>query len=181
MAFVQVVQDVRDYLALRGFAGVEVTSGADARVAQPNGDGSANRIAFVPVASVETAAPRFIGEGLPDEDGGVRRALVDATVIFDVCFAGFDHEKVEAQDADLYHRRAAFGLWELAVQAIQRSYYGAHEWRGARWDDARKHGRHGAELIATLAVSAPLFDAAWTTSAPSPIPGLPKPAPTPDP
>jgi hypothetical protein len=167
--FLQLVDDVRAALAARGFTEVSVDEGIRARVSQENyGDGSANRVAFVPaVDPMSVVAPTFIGEG-----DGVKRQLWNVLFVYDVAFAGFDADNPER---DLAHRRRCFDLWEVVAQAIHADYYGSYEWTSARWTLDRKDGVHGAELVATLVLNIPLFDRADSIASPGPVPGEPKP------
>jgi len=171
--FVQLVDIVRARLADRGFTDVTVVDGIESRNDQTNfGDGgSANRVAFVPAADpLEILAPRFIGEG-DDGEFGAKRQLFNVNFVFDVFFAGY----VPTSERELDHRRRCFDLWEVVAQEVQRAYWGAHEWTGARWTDTRKQGRFGAELAATLVLNIPIFDTSLTIATPGPVPGLPKP------
>lgn len=167
--FVQIVDDVRAWFQARGID-ARVDEGAEARAAQSNfGPGSANRVVFTPADDpLEIFAPTHVGE-----DDERPRQLINPIFVFEVAFAGYDARNASR---DLCHRRVCFDLWEATVQATQRAYYGAHEWRGARWSKEKKHIVHGAELLATLAINVPLFDAPVRTATPRPIPGAPKPA-----
>lgn len=170
--FVQIVDDVRDWFALRGIDAA-VVDGVGSRNDQTNFGDSMNRVAFEPAPDVDVTPVMFIGE-----DGDGKRQLVNTLFAYEVSFIGYDKARPER---DLAHRSVCFDLWEATAQAVQRSYYGVHEWTGAKWTTERKNGRHGAELIATLVLNVPLFDVASQSAAPSPRPGQPKPAPVPDP
>ncbi len=173
--FVDIVADVAAWFVLRGLD-ASVVDGAQSRAAQSNYAGSANRVAFVP--SKEPLAildePTHIGE---DDTG--KRQLLNVQFVYEVSFAGYDSANPER---DLAHRHVCFDLFEATVQAVQRSYFGAHRWTSARWDeDTGTQGNHGAELIATLTLNIPLFDIVSPLAAPTPIVGEPKPAPPAEP
>jgi hypothetical protein len=165
--FVEIVDAVRDWFTLRSIESA-VVDGVESRSEQTNFGDYVNRVAFVPANPVGVAPPLFIGEG---EDG--RRQIVNAMFAFEVSFHGYDKTK---PTRDLAHRHVCFDLWEATAQAVQRAYFGVHEWTGAQWTTDRKHGRHGAELVATLVLNVPLFDTASPSATPTPMPGLPKPA-----
>ncbi len=168
--FVKLIDDVRAWFVLRGLD-ASVVDGLESRNAQTNfGPGSANRVAFVPASPVEIIdAPRYIGE---DDDG--RRQLVNMLFAYEVSFAGYDRDNPER---DLAHRHVCVDLFEATAQSLQRSAFGMHQWSAARWEDTRKHGRHGAELVVALTVNIPIFDTASPMAAPAPKPGAPKPVP----
>jgi hypothetical protein len=173
--FVEIVDVVRDYLTAAGLQ-AEVVDGIDSRDAQVDfGRFPDGRVAFVPVPGpIAITEPKFIGEGDEDDDGRVRRQLLNVMFAYEVSVAGYDIDNAER---DLAHRHACFDLWERVVQAMQAAYYGSHEWTVARWEDARKYGRHGAELVATLTVNLPIFDVTYPTASPEPVAGDPKPEP----
>lgn len=167
--FVAIVDAVRDWFALREIAAA-VVDGIDSRSEQTNFGDSMNRVAFVPSADpIGIVPPLFIGEGA---DG--KRQLLNTLFVYEVSFVGYDKARA---DRDLAHRAVCFDLWEATAQAVQRAYYGVHEWTGAKWTTERQHGRHGAELVATLVLNIPLFDTASPSASPSPKPGDPKPVP----
>jgi hypothetical protein len=165
--FVEIVDAVRDWIELRAIDAA-VVDGLGCRNDQTNFGDHMNRVAFEPSSDVGVAPPMFIGE---DVDG--KRQLVNTLFAYEVSFFGFDKTKPER---DLAHRHVCFDLWEATAQAVQRSYFGVHEWTGAKWSLDRKHGRHGAELVATLVLNVPLFDTASQSATPNPRPGEPKPA-----
>lgn len=167
--FVEIVDNVRDWIDLRGIDAA-VVDGVGCRNDQTNFGTHLCRIAFEPIPEVGISPPLFIGE---NDDGA--RQIVNTLFGFEVSFIGFDKTK---QERDLAHRHVCFDLWEATVQAVQRAYYGVHEWTGAKWTLDRKHLRHGAELVATLVLNIPLFDTASPSAAPNPLPGEPKPATT---
>ena len=163
--FVQIVDDVRDYLTKVRGMNVVVDVGVEARPMQTNfAHGGANRVVFTPANDIEIIPPIFIG--------GNPRSLLDTKFIYDVAFAGYD----AVNKADIYHRRICYDLWEAVEQAIQCAYCGEYEWRGAQWSLERKHITFGAELIATLALNIPLRDLEYQAVKVGPIPGEPKPA-----
>jgi len=165
--FVQIVEDVRDWFAERHIDAA-VVDGVGSRADQTNFGASVNRVAFEPAADIAIAEPLLIGE-----DDTAKRQLLNPLFTYEVSFIGYDKTRPER---DLAHRHVCFDLWEATAQALQRSYYGVHEWTGAKWTLDRKHGRHGAELVATLAMNIPLFDVTYETATPAPKPGEPKPA-----
>lgn len=145
-----------------------VVEGAEARAAQDNyGPGTANRVVFAVAPDVEIVPPRMIGE----DDTGTRQ-LLNANVAIEVSIAAYD---ASAPERDLAHRALCLAIYEKVVQGVQRAYWGGHEWRGARWNDTRKHGLHGRELVALLVVNVPVHDAGDVLATPSPVPGEPKP------
>lgn len=171
--FVEIIADVRDYFEEREID-AEVAEGAAARNNQPDfGEYPDGRVTFVAVSPLGVAEPQFIGE--PDNEG-TPRAILQTTFVYEVSFAGYDQASPER---DLAHKRHCYGLWEATAQILQKKHWGRHQWTGARWEDERKLGRHGAELIATLELSVPLFDVSSESATPSPLPGAPKPPPPP--
>lgn len=165
--FVAIVDVVRDWFALREIDAT-IVDGVESRNEQTNFGDGVNRVAFVPSSDpIAVTPPLFIGD---DDDG--RRQLWNAIFVYDVSFEGYDKA---LPSRDLAHRQICFDLWEATAQALQRAYHGVHEWTGAKWSTERKHGRHGAELIATLTLNIPLFDTASPSAAPAPKPGQPKP------
>lgn len=156
--FLKLVDDVRAAFAARGFDRIVVDEGIDARNAQTNfGAGGANRVVFSPAPDpLGFAPPMYIGEGDADGSGLARRQLWTMVYAFEVCVAGYDSEQPARQ---LAHQHVCVDIFEIVVQEVHRSYAGQYEWRGARWDDARKQGRFGAEFVATLVLNIPLFDA----------------------
>ena len=173
--FVQLVANVTTYLATAGLT-AQVLDGIDARDHQVDfGRFPSGRVAFVPAPSMQILEPTHIGE-YETSAGLEQRQLFNVLFGFEVSFAGYDINNAER---DLAHRHACFDLWEKTAQAMQASYSGAHQWTGARWEDARKYGRHGAELVATLAINLPIFDAGYLSATPDPVPGQPKPVPSP--
>lgn len=172
--FVELVDIVRERFRERGFTDILVVDGINAREQQTNfGSGSANRVAFVPSAQpIAFIPPTRIGE-----DEHERRQLLNAMFVFDVSVSGYDPSNPER---DLAHRRRCFDIFEAVVQEVHRAYYGACEWTSARWEDARKDGRHGAELIATLVLNIPLFDRAWAEATPKAVIHSPKTPPQPE-
>ncbi|MBX3205110.1 MAG: hypothetical protein KF764_08570 [Labilithrix sp.] len=165
--FVAIIDAVRQGIAARGIVGVTVDEGAEARVAQPV-SGELGRIVFVPAPSpISFIPPTRIGD-----DASGRCQLWNTLFVFEVCFAGYD---ADAPTRDLAHKRRCYDLLELATQEIHRVYDGSYEWTSATWTDERKHGRHGAELVATLVLNIPLFSTPYPFAEPVPVPGAPKP------
>lgn len=164
--FDQLADIVRAWVLKRGL-GVVVDEGAEALKAQTNyGAGSSNRIVFVPAKDpIQVIDPTHIG--------GEPRQLWNTMFVFEVWIAGFDSDN---PDRDFAHRARCYQLWEATAQALHKGYYGAYAWASARWADERIHGRHGAELVATLALNIPLSDMESDSAKPAPLPGQPKPA-----
>lgn len=169
--FIKLIDDLRTAFAAREFDEVEIVEGIESRTEQSNyGDGSANRIAFVPAKDpMQIVPPAFIGDG-----DDTRRQLFNVMFPFDVSFAGYDADNPERE---LAHRRKCFDMFEVTAQEVQRLYFGAHSWTSCAWNDDKKHIRHGAELIATLVLNIPIFDRSWAIGTPAPKPGEPKPVP----
>lgn len=166
--FVAIVDAVREWFEEREIDSA-VVDGVGSRNDQTNFGDSMCRVAFEPAEDIGIAdSIMFIGEG---EDG--RRQLANPLFVYEVSFVGYDKARPER---DLAHRSVCFDLWEAATQAIHRAYYGMYAWTGAKWTKDRQHGRHGAELVARLELNIPLFDVAYATASPSPLPGDPKPA-----
>lgn len=161
----QIVDDVRRYLEECG-SPARVLEGAAARDGQDFDALTGGRVVFMASPKVQIGEPEFIG----DEP----RQLATAILSLDVAVAGFSASYPER---DFAHRAVCIDLLELVMQAAQRSYWGAHAWGGATWTDPRKLGRHGAELIATLAIRLPIHDRADVRVSPRPRPNEPKPAP----
>ena len=165
--FVKILDDVRAWFAARGIDAT-VDEEVEALLAQDNyGPGTANRVVFVTASPMGVGEPMQIGE---DEDGA--RQLLNATYNFEVHFAGYDPA---APNRVLAHRRQCIALFEAVEQAVHRSACGLYEWGSATWTDARKHARHGAELVVPLTLNVPLFDVDPVVASPSPVPGEPKP------
>lgn len=167
--FQRIVDDVREYFAAHDVTAF-VDEGPEALVAQDNyGPGTSNRVVFVASKDpIAFAAPIQIGE---DED--LHRQLCVTRFLFDVHIAGFDPD----QPRDLAHRGVCYALLEQTVRAIHGAYWGNLEWLGASWNDARRHARHGAELVATFTLNVPLFDTKSALAHPDPKVGTPKPVP----
>lgn len=164
--FVEIVDIVRQRFKDRELP-ISVVEGIESRNAQIE-DGPQNRVAFVPSAQpIPIVAPMFIGEG--DEE---KRQLWNAKVAYDVSFNGFDESN---PDRDLAHRRRCLDLFEVTAQEIHRAYAGQEEWSSARWDDSKKHVRHGAELVATVTLNIPIFDIPYASATPRGVPNQPKP------
>ncbi len=157
--FLQLVDDVRAAFAARGFDQVEIADGIDASNAQTNyGSGGANRVVFRPAPDpIGFSPPKYIGEGDEDAEGASRRQLWTMAYAFEVAIAGYEPAFPERQ---LAHQQACVNIFEIVVQEVHRAYAGQYAWTSARWDDARKQGRFGAEFVATLTLNVPLFDSA---------------------
>lgn len=166
--FIKIIEDVRAWFATHGVTAT-VSDGIDAVNAQDNhGLGTANRVVF----SASAAPLSFVPIQQIGEDDTGRRQLANVMFVFDVTISGYDASQ---PTRDLAHRHKCFLLLEAVVQAAQHAYWGAHSWTSARWEDTRKQGRHGAELVATLSLNIPLLDQQWESATPEPIPGEPKP------
>lgn len=151
--FLKLIDDVRARFIVRDLTEVEIAEGTNARDQQANmGHGSLNRVAFVPVSDMTFLPPTHIGE---NDEGHAQ--IVNMLFVFEVGCAGFDADNPERE---LAHMRKCVDIFEAVVQEVKRAYWGVHEWSAARWENKRKDGRHGAELVARLTLNIPLFDIA---------------------
>lgn len=162
--FVNIIDRVRLAFRDRGFDGIVIDEGPDARNAQTNfGAGGSMRVVFAPSAEpFGFAAPTSIGEGAADELGESRRALMQTAFVFDVVIAA-----VSPKARFVEHQRRCFDIFEIVVQEVHRAYYGQAQWTSARWNLDRKVGAFGAELVATLAINIPIFDAPCVVKTPT--------------
>ena len=155
--FERIVDIVRDRFAERNLS-YEVVGGIDSRNASDNfGPGGSNRVAFVVVPEGEFTPAMFIGDA-PDDSGDVARQLFTMPIGFDICCATFDPD---ALDNDIKNTAACVRLWEKVAQEIHRAYAGQYGLVGFKFDDERKQGRFGAELIVRIAMNVPINDAPW--------------------
>jgi len=161
--FERIVGIVRDRFRERQLE-YEIVGGIDSRNTVPDGPGGSNRVAFVPLKDGEFTPPIFIGEGDPDADGNVARQLFTMPIGFDVCCAAFD---AETPDDDIANRAACVRLFQAVAQEVHRAYAGQYGWDGFSFDDARKLGRFGQELVARLVMNIPIFDTPWATATPT--------------
>lgn len=113
--------------------------------------------------------PIRIGEG--DDD---KRQLWNLMFVFEICVAGFDSTRPAS---DFAHRAQCLELLEATIQGIHKVHWGGYTPTSARWVDDRTHGRHGAELVATVTFNLPIFDAGTLRATPNPVLSHPKPAP----
>ena len=175
MGFARIVEDVREYFAERGLTAV-VDVGWKARAETNNqGEGSANRVVFTPVSPISPLpAVSHPGSG-PEQPA---RQLLNILFTYEVSCWGFDPD--DGGENDLFHIGKCIDLLEAVVQAVWRKHHGQVTWGAMRWTDTVKHVRHGAELVATLQLNVPLFDAADMYHPASPVPvkaplGMPTP------
>lgn len=154
--FDQIVDIVRQRFADRGLS-YEIVSGIASRNAYPDGPGGSNRVAFVVVPEGEFTPAMFIGEA-PDDSGDVARQLFTMPIGFDICCAAFDPDAFED---DIKNKAACVRLWEKVAQEIHRAYAGQYGLVSYKFDDERKQGRFGSELVVRLVMNVPINDVSW--------------------
>ncbi|AKV03190.1 hypothetical protein AKJ09_09853 [Labilithrix luteola] len=168
--FVKIVDDARAWFAAQGID-APIVEEVEELVAQDNySPTTSNRVAFVTASNLDIIAPTQVGDG----DDGEGRQLSNLDYAFEVHIAGFDPDSPTRM---LAHRRVCIALLEALEQSFVRSASGLYALGTGEWNDERKHGRHGAELIVPLKINVPLSDVDSATAHPAPKPGAPKPVP----
>lgn len=136
----------------------EIVSGIDSRNAVPQGPGGSNRVAFVVVPEGEFEPPQHIGEADAPDGEDVARQLFTMPIGFDIYMASFDPN---AHEDDIKNKASCVRLWQCVAQEIHAAYAGQYGLVSFKFDDERKQGRFGAELVVRLVMNVPISDTPW--------------------